>query len=671
MEQYRNLKPEEIEILRSNGCSSEDWNSIYIKDRTDLSRISGTRFSGTVRIGLLEKYHEVHEGIKDRSMICNAYIHNCTIGDNALIRNIGNYLANYTIGENAYIVNVNLMNVRGMSSFGNGTSVNVLNETGGREVSIFDGMSVHFAYIMTLYRYRPELIRNMHRTVEMYSKQISSDKGTIGNNSIIENCNALLDFRCGENTVIKGADILENGSVNSTKEAPAYIGNGVIARDFIVSCDARVDDGAVIVRTFVGQATHVGQQFSAHDSLLFSNCQFENGEACAIFAGPYTVSMHKSSLLIAGMYSFLNAGSGSNQSNHMYKLGPIHQGLVERGSKTTSDSYILWPAKIGAFSLVMGRHVSNPDTSDLPFSYLIEHHSNTYIFPGVNLKSVGTIRDAQKWPVRDKRTGKTGVDFINFNLLSPYTVNKMIRGVELLKDIRHRCGETSETYTYRNCIIKRSSLNKGIELYNLAIDKFFGNSLINQLEKGEFSNIEEIRKLLLHTDRRGHGDWIDLGGLIAPRKSVSEMLDRIENITVFDNPSGILENISANFRTLHENYYEIEWSWACDMMQKWYGIDFSTVTAEELVSLIRKWFDAVQAIDKMLYEDAKKEFSLISKVGFGADAGTDRSEDDFLEVRGSFHDNKFVCMVLEHIMTKRRLGDSMIEKIERACSLNS
>ena len=77
---------------------------------------------------------------------------------------------------------------------------------------------------------------------------------------------------------------------------------------------------------------------------------FENGEACAIFAGPFTVSMHKSSLLIAGMYSFLNAGSGSNQSNHMYKLGPIHQGIVERGSKTTSDSYILWPARVGAFS---------------------------------------------------------------------------------------------------------------------------------------------------------------------------------------------------------------------------------------------------------------------------------------------------------------------------------
>ena len=35
------------------------------------------------------------------------------------------------------------------------------------------------------------------------------------------------------------------------------------------------------------------------------------------------------------------------------RLGPIHQGTLERGAKTTSDSYILWPARVGAFSLVM------------------------------------------------------------------------------------------------------------------------------------------------------------------------------------------------------------------------------------------------------------------------------------------------------------------------------
>ena len=222
------------------------------------------------------------------------------------------------------------------------------------------------------------------------------------------------------------------------------MGDSVIATDFIFSSGSYIADAAKLVRCFVGQACHVSHNFSAHDTLMFANCSFENGEACSVFAGPYTVSMHKSSLLIAGMFSFLNAGSGSNQSNHMYKLGPIHQGIIERGSKTTSDSYILWPAKVGAFSLVMGRHYRHSDTTDLPFSYLIEKSDETYLIPGVNLRSVGTIRDVKKWPKRDKRQDAAQLDCINYNLLSPYTIEKMIRGRNQLLNLKAVSGDRSE-----------------------------------------------------------------------------------------------------------------------------------------------------------------------------------------------------------------------------------
>lgn len=165
------------------------------------------------------------------------------------------------------------------------------------------------------------------------------------------------------------------------------------------------------------------------------------------------------------MFSFMNAGSGSNQSNHMYKLGPIHQGTLERGAKTTSDSYILWPARVGAFSLVMGRHVNHSDTSNLPFSYLIEQNNTTYLVPGVNLRSVGTIRDAQKWPKRDQRTDTNKLDFINYNLLSPYTVQKMFKGRETLKNLRYASGELSDIYSFHfstMCIMSSAVIFSGL-----------------------------------------------------------------------------------------------------------------------------------------------------------------------------------------------------------------
>ena len=272
---------------------------------------------------------------------------------------------------------------------------------------------------MALYRHRPQLIERMKTLIEAYADEHASDVGTIGSHVTIVNSGYIKNVRISDYCEIEGAGRLKNGSINSNVADPVHIGYGVVCDDFIISSGSHIEDGTMITRCFVGQACHMGHNYSASDSLFFSNCQEENGEACAIFAGPFTVTHHKSTLLIAGMFSFMNAGSGSNQSNHMYKLGPIHQGALERGAKTTSDSYILWPARIGAFSLVMGRHVNHPDTSDLPFSYLIEDKNTTYLAPGVNLRSVGTIRDAQKWPKRDLRKDPVRLDQINYNLLSP------------------------------------------------------------------------------------------------------------------------------------------------------------------------------------------------------------------------------------------------------------
>ncbi len=123
--------------------------------------------------------------------------------------------------------------------------------------------------------------------------------------------------------------------------------------------------------------------------------------------------------------------------------------------------------------LVMGRHVNHADTSNLPFSYLIEQRNTTYLVPGVNLRSVGTIRDAQKWPKRDKRKDPNRLDYINYNLLSPYTIQKMFKGRSILKELRRVSGETSEIYSYQSAKIKNSSLNNGIRFYEIAIHKFW------------------------------------------------------------------------------------------------------------------------------------------------------------------------------------------------------
>ena len=656
---YRLLTEGEIAQLEVQHCVASDWKGVEVADNFRTDYVHHTRFSGRVRLGVFEKEFTLAGGIAKHSGLYYATLHNVTVGDNCYIENVKNYIANYEIGHDTFIENVDIILVDCRSRFGNGVEVSVLNETGGREVIIHDRLSAHQAYIMALYRHRPVLIEKMHQIVEAYAEKHASETGTIGSHVTIVNAGYIKNVRIGDYCQIEGAGRLKNGSVNSNEAAPVHIGYGVVCDDFIISSGSHVEDGTMLTRCFVGQACHLGHTYSASDSLFFSNCQEENGEACAVFVGPYTVTMHKSSLLIAGMFSFLNAGSGSNQSNHLYKLGPIHQGIVERGSKTTSDSYILWPAKIGAFSLIMGRHVSHPDTSDLPFSYLIEQNNQTYLVPAVNLRSVGTIRDAQKWPKRDKRKDSHQLDYINFNLLSPYTIQKMLSGIEVLRTLQQVSGETSEEYSYQSAHIKSNSLKKGIQYYSMAINKFLGNSIIKRLENLTFHNNEEIRQRLAPTRTEGSGEWVDLSGLIVPQQGIIRLIRRIEN--------GEIESvgqITDTFRQLHADYYQLEWTWAWEVMQPWYRVTPESITAGDVIRIVNTWKEAVVNLDKMLYEDAKKEFSMTAQTGFGADGNQKQKKIDFEQVRGAFENNPFVETVQEHIKAKTALGDELIERLK-------
>ncbi len=665
---YRNLTAAEIDVMKANMCSAGDWSKILVAEDFTPENIFYTRFSGDIRLGTFNKEFELAGGMKKHSGLYYVTLHNVKVGNDCCIENVKNYIANYDIGDSTFIENIDIILTDGPSSFGNGVDVAVMSETGGREVKIFDKLSAQQAYIMALYRHRPKLICKMKAMVLDYVNEVTSHRGTIGSHVTIVDSGYIKNVKIGDYTKIEGSARLKNGSINSTKDAPVKIGVGVVADDFIISSGSSVVDGVSLSKCFVGQSCKLRHNYSAFNSLFFSNCQGYNGEACSIFAGPFTVTHHKSTLLIAGMFSFMNAGSGSNQSNHMYKLGPIHQGIMERGAKTASDSYILWPAKVGAFSLVMGRHMHNQDTSDLPFSYLIEQDNVSYIVPGANLKSVGTIRDAQKWPKRDERVPSQNLDCVNYNLLSPYTIRKVLNGLAILHRLEEISGHSSEEYTYQSGKIKRSSLLNGMKYYTVVIHKFLGNSLISRLTSGSsdssggvgpcgsFSSVAEMQAALVPNISEGSGKWVDIAGMIAPWGVIDILLSDVESGRIAS-----VDALQSAFASIHANYYTYEWTWAYEVIKEFYGVDLSSASVDVLVDLIEKWKKSVVWLDEMLLEDARKEFTLSAMTSFGADGGKEERELDFVEVRGAlFESDPFVIMLHDHIAKKSALGDSTI-----------
>jgi hypothetical protein len=337
---YRDLSADEIERLIQNGCSSENWNFVKVMDGFDTSSCKNVIFSGEIKLGVFNRVFKDSSGISQKSGISNTRLNNCEVGSDVLISNIGEYISNYIIENDVVIKNCGKISTDGVSTFGNGTEVAVLNETGRRSVKIWDRLSAHEAYIIALYRHRSKAVSLIEKMVEDYASTLASCYGRIGHNSKIINSSIIRNIRVGPYTRIEGAIRLNEGSVNSCQEDPVNIGPGVIMEHFIVCSGSTVTESTLIDKCFIGQGCVLAKHYSAENSLFFANCGGYHGEACSIFAGPYTVTHHKSTLLIAGIFSFMNAGSGSNQSNHMYKLGPIHQGIMERGSKTTSNSYL-------------------------------------------------------------------------------------------------------------------------------------------------------------------------------------------------------------------------------------------------------------------------------------------------------------------------------------------
>ncbi|GAB6011065.1 DUF4954 family protein [Viscerimonas tarda] len=619
---YRNLTENEILILDNNNCSCENWGLVEVKEGFSPRFVKNSLFSGKIRLGVFDDYFELEGGMRKHSGIFRATIHNCVIGDNVLIENINGYIANYLIQANTYIEDCNTLVVDGYTSFGNGVKVSALDETGGRKVIIHDKLSSHFAYIYSLYKYKPELIARMEKLVTAYAGSVSAHKGYIGYNVCIKNAGYIRNVKIGDNCQIEDTARLENGSINSNLQAPVYIGSGVIAQDFIISSDAHIDDGVSLTRCFVGQACTLKHGFSATDSLFFSNCQGENGEACSLFAGPYTVTHHKSTLLIGAMFSFYNAGSGSNQSNHMYKSGPIHCGIVERGSKTASGSYIAWPGYIGPFSLVLGKHYAHIDSSLLPFSYLVEKEGSSYLIPAINLCTVGTMRDARKWARRDGRTDPSQLDFINFTLMNPFVVGKIIAGINTLTGLQNQQGRNAHTYKYNGCLISNSALHKGIKLYNTLVDKYIGEILIKQLKKDT-----EVEK-----SNDGAGIWLDISGLIAPETEVEKILAQIESEELAD-----IDAVQEAFSALHQDYERYEWNWALKVIDDYYPIK-----EKDLRIILKKWKDASIHLDNLVCEDIKKEFSDELTVGFGIDGSPEDKQTDLQIVRGAYENNEFV-----------------------------
>ncbi|MCI0491784.1 MAG: DUF4954 family protein [Planctomycetes bacterium] len=657
---YRQLRAEEIRQLTDRGCTALDWSAVRVADPLVPERFADVEFVGQVRLGALLGDVQVEGGRAKPAGIYRARIEDCTVGNGVRIANVGSHLSGYQIGNHALIENVGVMETRKGARFGNGVEAEVLNEAGGREVPLFNALSSQYAYLVCLHRYREGLVDRLLEIGRRAANEAARDFGQVGEGAYVVGVPKIQDVNIGPAARIDSAQSLVNGTVLSHPLAVTTVGDGVMAKDFIVAEGTQVTGGAMLSKTFVGQGCRVGKQFSAENSLFFANGEGFHGEACSVFAGPYTVTHHKSTLLIGGLFSFYNAGSGTNQSNHRYKLGPTHEGKLERGCKTGSFSYVMWPARVGPFSVVLGKHTRSFNTEALPFSHLeADEAGRCELIPGHYIATVGTLRDGLKWPQRDRRTGPALRDILCFDVFSPLTVGRMVRGAAWLDELHKGVDRTVATVNAGGATIKRVLLRTGVKRYTAAVERYLLEQIFLRLER-RLAGVGGSLRHLFSADAAAvdSTDWIDLGGQLMPR----ERWENLSNAVV----AGSIETIDQLQRALlqiREFYEEDTWLWVRRQSQESLGFDLDCLTIEQVQGFVARYCEQQQKFLRLVLLDAEHEYDEGSRIGFGVDGAANDRDRDFVAVRGAFQKNSFVRQVTAELESLPARCDAVREQL--------
>jgi hypothetical protein len=303
--------------------------------------------------------------------------------------------------------------------------------------------------------------------------------------------------------------------------------------------------------------------------------------------------------------------------------------------------------------------MDNFDIGDLPFSYITAENDRTYVIPGMNLFTVGTVRDGAKWPARDRRKSSVKRDLIVFDVLSPYTVGRMINGEKFCDKLYAETPKEVEEVNCGGAIVRRRILRAGKKNYAAGIEVYLLDKVFARIEKA-LTSAKSLKDVCaaLDVDSGAVYDerWVDISGLLVAYKRFDDVEKAIESGSI-----NTLEKVADALKGVCDAYPKDEWAWVCRAYEQRFSKAPGALSGEELSAVADSWLEVKQKFIRAVLSDAEKEFSEISRIGFGADGPPEAREADFQAVRGTYESDKFV----------KQLGADMEAVAGRAAALKS
>ncbi len=664
---YRQLTSSEKEILIRNGNSSDDWSNVHVSGIFDPVLVKNNKFFGLVRIGKLEAYYLEFHNLRMPVGIYNSTIISSDFGDNVCIDN-ANYLSHYIVGNEVMIANINELATTNYSKFGNGTLkegedestriwLEIRNENGGRKVIPFADMLPGDAWLWSTYPHDEKLQEKLKEFTAKETDHKRGYYGTIGDRTVLKDCDIIKDVVVGTDAYIKGANKLKNLTINSDAERKSQIGEGCEMVNGIVGYGCRIFYGVKAVRFIM--APHSQLKYGARliNSYLGSNSTISCCEVLNSLIYPNHEQHHNNSFLCASLVEGQsNIAAGAT-------IGSNHNSRAADGELVAKRGF--WPGlcvslkhncKFASFTILAKGDFPYELNIPLPFSLVSNEvaFNRLVIMPGYwfMYNMYALARNSWKFRHRDMRTVKTHK--IEYDFLAPDTINEMFDSVQLLSGLTidkegHASVPDFENSNRETVIIK---VKESITLFKELIGYYGITQLIQHYQANKFDSFDDFKKSV--PTRISRNEWKNIGGQLFPVSDVQKLISNIKS----DKLSG-WNQVHQFYEKEGDNYEKNKLIHAYTSLLELQNITSKQFTLEYFEDLVKKAVITKEWISRSIYESRAKDYTnSYRKMMY-------ESQDEMDSVIGKIEDNQFIQSQFEELETFKKDTSKLLKKIRQ------
>jgi carbonic anhydrase/acetyltransferase-like protein (isoleucine patch superfamily) len=490
----RSLTGEEIRGMESQGNTAEDWSRIGVAEDFDWTRVLHSDFQGSVILGRFSGQIQVAEEAEIPCGIYRSTLANCVIGHDSLIRDV-RLLANCVIGPRAVLFDCGSISAGPRTTFGNGASISLGIESGGREVAIFAEIDVEVAAAVARRRSCRDFLESYSKAVCDYVAGVVSSRGIIESGAIVRHTPQIRNAYLGRNVQVDSATLVSDSTVLSNAEEPTRISSGACVTDSILQWGSRVESMAIVYRSVLTEHSHAERHAKVTASIIGPNSGVGGGEVIASLVGPF-VGFHHQALLIAALWpeGKGNIGYGANVGSNHTSKAPDQEIWPGEGTFQGLGVNIKYPSDLSRapYTVVACGVSTLPQKVTFPFSLIqspsarISSVSPAYneILPAWALAHNLYALKRNEWKYRARNRARRMK--LDFNVFRP----------EIIKLMRHAChrlesvNEMKEVYTSREIkglgknFMLEATRQSAIEAYRFFIALDALNGLLEQVRAG-------------------------------------------------------------------------------------------------------------------------------------------------------------------------------------------